>query len=251
MTERAECAAVECQWFGVLEDPIMKRYLIPMVVVLTVLAVVWTAFGRPQEAATQRRGMGRMSEEERAKMRERWQNMSEEEREKFRAQMRERFAGRGAMFGREAQLEAIKAIEGQLAKLKAGIEAQPERPSFQDLSEEQRAKLREQFAQAREERQTAIRTILAQVARLQGQRPPAAEGEEFVLMNTGDLKSIRELAVKENAKETADRLERLITRGQRGFGRFPGRQPGQPGQPGQRGTRQRPQRGERAPGAAR
>lgn len=228
----------------------MKRYLISMVAVLMVLAVVWTAFGRAQDAPAQSRGAPQMSEEERAKMRERFQNMSEEEREKFRAQMRERFGDRGAMFGREAQLEAIKAIEEQVAKLKAGMEAQGERRSFQDLSEEERTKLREQFAKAREERQTAIKTIVAQIARLQGQRPPAAEGEEFIIINTAELKAVRELAAKEKAKETADRLTALVEAGQRGFGfgRFQGRPPGQPGEGG---TTPRPQRGERTPGATR
>ena len=228
----------------------MKRYLISMVAVLMVLAVVWTAFGRPQDAPAQRRGAPQMSEEERAKMRERFQNMSEEEREKFRAQMRERFGDRGAMFGREAQLEAIKAIEEQVAKLKAGMESQGEQRPSQDLSEEERTKLREQFAKAREERQTAIKTIVAQIARLQGQRPPAAEGEEFIIINTAELKAVRELAAKEKAKETADRLTALVEAGQRGlgFGRFPGRPPGQPGEGG---TTPRPQRGERTPGATR
>lgn len=224
----------------------MKSYLIPMVVALTVLAVVWTAFGRPQEAPAQRRGMGQMSEEERAKMRERFQNMSEEERAKLREQMRERFGDRGTMFGREAQLEAIKAIEEQLAKLKAGMESQGQLRPSQDLSEQERTRLREQFTKAREERQTAIRTIVAQLARLQGRMRPATEGEQYIIVSTADLKAVSELATKEKAKETADRLMALVEAGQRGvgFGRFPARQPGQPGEAP---TRQRPQRGAGTP----
>jgi len=51
----------------------MKRYLIPIVAVVVVLAVAWAAFGQAE------RGGGRqtLSLEERAKMRERFQNMSE------------------------------------------------------------------------------------------------------------------------------------------------------------------------------
>jgi DNA repair exonuclease SbcCD ATPase subunit len=194
-----------------------------------------------------------MSEEERAKMRERWQNMTEEEKEKFRTQMRERFGAAGAMFGREAQLEAIKAIEEQLAKLKAGMQAPGPAPgtSFQNLSEEEKTKLREQFTKTREGRQNAIRTIVAQIARLQGRVQPPAEGEQFIIVNTADLKALRELAVKEKAKETEDRITAMIEAGQRGFGfgrfPFPG---GPPGQPGERGTRPGPQRGAGTPGGA-
>ena len=219
----------------------MKRYVILMVVVLTVLAVAWTAFGQRQgqPAEGQRRGP-QMSEEERAKMRERFQNMSEEEKEKLRAQMRERFAGGGGMFGPESQLEAVKIIEEQLGKLKAAMQAPglAAGRSFQDLSEEERTKLREQSAKVREQRQAAIGTIIAQLARLQGRMRPPAEGEQLIIVSTADLKAVAELAAKENAKETADRLARLAS--PRGFG---GRGPGQPGQPGEAGTRQRPQRG--------
>jgi len=178
----------------------MKRYLILTVIALVVLAASWAAFAQ-REAGE---GARSRSPEERAKMRERWQNMSEEEREKFRAQMLERW--------REGQIKPIEAIEEQIAKLKAGIEAQgPQaRRRGQDLSDEERTKLRERFAKAREDRQKAIKAIIAQIARLQGQRQPTAEGEEFILINTTQLKEIRELAVKEKATETAQRLERLI-----------------------------------------
>ena len=47
----------------------MKKYAIPVVVLLAVLAVTWSAFGQAQD---------------RAAMRERFQNMSPEEQAKFR-----------------------------------------------------------------------------------------------------------------------------------------------------------------------
>ncbi len=181
----------------------MKRYLILIGAVLVVLALAWSAFGQ-REGREARGRFGNLSDEERTSMRERWQNMSEEEREKFRAQMRERW--------RERQIKPIEAIEEQIAKLKAGAEATgPQaRRQWQELSNEERTKLREQFTKAREERQKAIDAIIAQIARLQGQRQPTAEGEEFILINTGELKEIQKLAVKEKATETAQRLERLI-----------------------------------------
>ncbi len=211
----------------------MKRYLIPIVAVVVVLAVVLAAFGQAE------RGGGRqtLSQEERAKMRERFQNMSEEEREKFRAQMRERFSsGRGGFMGRGGQSEAIKAIEAQLAKLKA---AQITRPTggFRDLSEDERAKLRERMTKVFQDRQKALQAIIAQVARLQGRRQPAAEGVQYLIISTSDLKPIQAAAVKEKAKETTQLLQRLIARGsgRRGFGGRPGM--GQRPQGGQRGTR--------------
>ncbi len=186
----------------------MKRNPILMVIALVVLAVVWAAFGQDEVSSEEQR---------REEMRQRWESMSEQEREQFSARMRERFSSR-----REEQLKAIKAIEEQLGKLKAGIEAMDsndQRP-FQELSEEERTKLRESFSKVREERQKTLKAIIAQIAILQGQRQPPAEGEELVIVSTGELKAIRELAVKEKAEETARRLE-VIGRERRGFRGMP------------------------------
>ena len=218
----------------------MKKYLIPTVAVLLVLVVAWTAFGQAQEQGRQRGNRQNISEEERAKMRERFQNMSEEERDKLRAQMRERMggSGRGGFTSPEDQGKAIKAIEAQLAKLKAAQFTRPQ-GGYQDLSAEQRTKLRENM----QNRQQALQTIIAQVAALQGRRQPADGAGQFMIINTGDLKPIQAAAKKEEAKETTQLLERLIARGSgRGFG---GRGQGQRPQGGQRGARgQRPEGGQ-------
>jgi len=208
----------------------MKKYLISTVAVVVVLAMVWAALGQQERGGGRRATEGRrnLSNEERAKMRERFQNMSEEEREKYRAEMRERFgSGRGGFMGREDQQKAIKAIEAQLAKLKA---AQTTRPAggFRDLPEEERAKIMEKFRKARQDQQQALQTIIAQVARLQGRRGPAPEGAQYLIISTSDLKPIQAAAVKEKAKETAQLLQRLIARGsgRRGFGGRTGAQVG-------------------------
>ena len=208
----------------------MKRYLIPTVAVLLVLVVAWAAFGQ----AERRGGRQNLSEEERAKMRERFQNMSEEERAKFRAQRG--VSGRGGFMSPEDQQKAIKAIEGELAKLKAAQYTRPE-GGFQNLSEDERAKLRENMTKVRQERQKALQTIIAQVARLQGRRQSAAGGGgQYLIISVGDLKPIQAAAKKEKAEETAQLLERLIARGSgRGFGGRTGT--GQRPQGGQRGTR--------------
>ncbi len=217
----------------------MKRYLIPTIAVLLVLAVTLVAFGQQERRGGGRAAEGRrnISEEERAKMRERYQNMSEADREKFRAQMRERFSsGRGGFIGREDQQKAIKAIEEQLAKLKAAQTTRPE-GGFRDLSDDERAKIMEKFRKVRQERQQALQTIIAQVARLQGQRQPTAEGARYLIINVGDLKPIQAAAAKEKAEETTKLLQRLIARGsgRRGPGGRPGAGPRPQG--GQRGTR--------------
>jgi len=143
----------------------MKRYLIPTVAVLLVLAVAWAAFW----PGGTRGGRQNLSEEERAKMRERFQNMSEEERAKFRAQRGG--SGRGGFMSPEDQQKAIKAIEGELAKLKAAQYTRPE-GGFQNLSEDERAKLREKMTKVRQVQQQALQAIIAQVARLQGRGDP-------------------------------------------------------------------------------
>ena len=135
-------------------------------------------------------------------------------------------ARRGRM-GREERLKAIGAIEAQLAKLKEGGQRPTfNRESFQDMSEDERAKFREQMTKVFQEQRKIYQTIMGQLAAIQGRREPAPEGAQYMIISTADLKPIQEAAVKEKAKETAELLTRLAGRG-RGFG---GRRPGQGGQ---------------------
>jgi hypothetical protein len=163
----------------------MKRYLISSIVILTVLAMTWIAFGQPQ------------------------------------GDFRERMAQM-----REMQSKAIEAIQQQVAVLKKGME-QPafDRSRFQEMSDEERQKFREERMKTFEARRTAINTIITQVATLQGQ-PQPAEGERYILVNTADLKAAAELATKEKATETAERIKELLEPPRRGFGRRRG-QPGE------------------------
>jgi hypothetical protein len=164
----------------------MKRYLISSIVILTVLAMTWIAFGQPQ------------------------------------GDFRERMAQM-----REAQSKALEAIQQQVVVLKKGMEQQsgfdPSR--FQEMSDEEREKFREERGKAREAQQAAINTIIAQIAVLQRQ-PQPAEGERYILVNTADLKAAAELATKEKAAETAERIKGLLEPPRRGFG-------GRRGQPGE------------------
>ncbi len=182
----------------------MKKRLILIAVVLVALTVVLTAFAQTQTGERPQRGRGgfqNMTEEQRAQLRERYQNMSEEER----AQLRQRYAGRSRM-SREDQLKSIVELESQLAKLKASIEAQPQRrTSYRDLSEEERTKLREQYTKAREARQAVITAIRAEVDKLS---PPRATAEQIAALR--ELREIRTLAEKAKAAEITKRLAALI-----------------------------------------
>ena len=187
----------------------MKKYAIPVVVVLAVLAVTWTAFAQAQD---------------RASMRERMQNMSEEEMAKFREQMGTRGGGAGrSRMSPEDQQKAIKAIEVALVKVKAAAQVQMPQGGFQDLSEEERTKLRTAFT----DRSAALQAIVAQVALLEGRTQPEGEGARFIIINTEDLKPIQEAATKEKAEETGKLLQALTRRGSgRGAGGGGGRQGG-------------------------
>jgi len=187
----------------------MKKYAVPIIVVLAVLALTLSTFSRAADRASQR---------------ERFQNMSEEERAKFREQMRARGGGaRRARLSPEEQQKAIKAIEEQLVKLKAAAQVQIPQGGFADLSEEERNKIRTAFT----DRRTALQAIVAQVARLEGRTQPEGEGARFMIINTEDLKPIQEAATKEKAEETGKLIERMMARG---TGRFGGRPGGQRGQ---------------------
>ena len=177
----------------------MKRYLISSIVVLTVLAVAWAAFGQQQGDRAQR----------------------------F-AQMR------------EAQAKAVKLIETQLEALKKSMAQPPafDRSRFQEMSEEERTKYREERDKAREAQQTAINTIIAQIAVLQGQMQPLAEGERYILVSSADLKAVETLAKKEKATQTAEQITTLLEpprrgRGSRGQGRPAGAGAGQRQRQGQ------------------
>lgn len=251
----------------------MKRSAIITGVVLLTFITAWVAFGQPQNDRTSNRGRERdnflmfqmLSPEEMAKLREQWPNMSEEERGKFTAQLREKWdnlaeeekeklrsrsrtrfdGGRRRILSREDQLSSIKAIEMELEKIKATVSALPEAgSSLQDLSEEERTRLREQSTKAGRERDQAIQAIIAQIAMLQAQRQlrPNTDNEEYVIINIGDLKQVQEMAAKEKAVETSQRIEWLIARAM-STGSTGGRPPGVVPRP-QGGNRlPRPRRG--------
>jgi hypothetical protein len=196
----------------------MKRYLISTTVVLAVLLAAWTVFGQEKGKVPP---AGEGAKEKGIRPADVNRPTTPEGRPA---------RPRGMM--REDQLKVIAAIEEQVAKLKALVEAQPGPDEFakmRDLPDgEERTKLREKFAKAREERQGVIEVIEQNIAKLRGERPRIEEQQQLI----DELQAIRELAKQEKAEETTKRLGQLIDRQQKGpEGRFPG----SPGREGPRG----------------
>ena len=143
---------------------------------------------------------------------------------------------RGRFMGGEERMKAIEAIEADLTKLKKQADIPRPEGGFQNMSEEERTKYREQMAKVRQEQQKIYQAIMGQLAALQGRRQPAPEGAQYMIISTADLKPVQEAAVKEKAAETGKLLEELVARSQRrGFG---SRRSG-----GQRGERPQGSRG--------
>ncbi len=212
----------------------MKRYFITTIVILLALALAWSAFGQgrgrgagqgQQGQAGQRRQQS-LSEQERAGRRERMQNMSEEERQQLRERTRQRYAGRESMLGRQEQLKVIEGIEQRLAELKAAIKEGPDRQDFRKSREatpQEQVKFREEWQKARQQQQKIAKDIQDQLTKLTRPRPQMTRSQ----LPITELRAIHRIAIKEQAEQTAEHVEKLIARYQ---GR-PVEQPARPAQP--------------------
>jgi len=109
---------------------------------------------------------------------------------------------------REAQQNAIAAIEAKLAEMKKGMEEQPafNREQFQEMSDEERTKIREQMTKQRQEQAAIVAAIEQQVMILKGGRQLQTEHDESM----AELRAIHAQAVKEEATETAKSIQALI-----------------------------------------
>jgi hypothetical protein len=156
------------------EDHAMKKNaVVAIVAVVLVLAVAWAAFGQ---------------------------------------------AGGGGQRGaaqREAQMKAIAALQEQVAKLKTLMEQAPgmQGRSFQDMSEEERTKMREESTKRRDEQQKVMAAVQQQVDTLKGGRQLMTEHQQAMT----PLKDLLASAQKENAKETAGKIEKLVAERQKQF----------------------------------
>ena len=124
---------------------------------------------------------------------------------------------RGGQQRLEAQKKAIEAIQADTAKLGAALDsaaqARQNRGPREDLTEEQRTELRQQWTKRREEQLGIIADIELQIAKLKGGRQLRGEHDKA----QAELKAIRDLATGEKAGNTAARLGTLIDQRQAEF----------------------------------
>jgi hypothetical protein len=133
---------------------------------------------------------------------------------------------------REAQMKAIEMIQQQAMKIKESFAApRSEGQNLQDMSEEERAKFREQRMKQRDEQQAALAAIEQQIMVLKGRRVLQQEHEASIT----ELQELQALAKKENAAETAKRIEDIIAKKNKTFEETMQKLglPEMPGRPGQ------------------
>jgi hypothetical protein len=123
--------------------------------------------------------------------------------------------GGGQRFGREMQTQAITAIEAELAKMKTAMEGMPAggREAFQNMSEEERAQMRDRMQKMRDERMASVGTIEDQLAKLKGARVLTQEHDQAIEA----LAALKATAEKENAKETAAAIQKMIDEKNKAF----------------------------------
>jgi len=109
-----------------------------------------------------------------------------------------------------AQQQAIEKIQKLSADLKADMEeaalARQNQPPRENMTDEERAKLRETWAKRREKQQGIVTEMEHQVAILKGSGQLQTELEA----DLNELKAIRDLATEEKAEKTATRLIQFI-----------------------------------------
>jgi hypothetical protein len=125
-------------------------------------------------------------------------------------------AGGGRGFGqmREAQLKAIAALQEQVGKLKAMMEQQPAaRGNFQDMTDEERTKMREEMTKRRESQTAIMAEIQKQMDVVKGGRQLMVDHQEAMT----PLKDLLASAQSEKATATAAKIQKLIDDRQKQF----------------------------------
>jgi hypothetical protein len=114
-------------------------------------------------------------------------------------------AGRGDFQQmRDMQMKALTAIQQDLTKLRASMEMPM--GNMQNMSEDERTKMREKMMQGREEQQKMVADIESQLAVLKGRRQMQTEHEQAMAR----LQAMQTQAKQENAAKTADMIGKMI-----------------------------------------
>jgi hypothetical protein len=116
---------------------------------------------------------------------------------------------------REAQQKAIATMQEELGKLKAMMEQQPGAGgrNFQDMTDEERAKMREEMTQRREQQTAIMASIQQQLDVLKGGMTLAREHQQAM----APLNELLASAKSENATATAAMAQKLIDARQKEF----------------------------------
>ena len=117
---------------------------------------------------------------------------------------------------REAQQKAIAAMQEQLGKLKAMMEQAGQGMqgrNFQDMSDEERTKMREEMTKRREEQTKIMADMQQQMDILKGGRQMMTEHQAAM----EPLKELLASAQAEKATATAAKIEKLIAEKQKQF----------------------------------
>lgn len=125
--------------------------------------------------------------------------------------------GRGG-FGRnrEAQQKAIAALQEEIGKLKAMMEQQGQGMrgrSFQDMSDDERAKMREEMNKRMEQRQQIMASIQQQLDTLRGGMEIMREHQQAM----EPLKDLLASAQSEKATATAAKIQKVMDEKQKQF----------------------------------
>jgi hypothetical protein len=108
---------------------------------------------------------------------------------------------------REMRTKALDALQQDVTKLRTSMEAMtPSGANIQDMSEEDRAKFRDQMMQRRDEQQKLIGDIETQLAMLKGRRQLQTEHDDAM----ASLEALQSQAKQENATKTADMIAKMI-----------------------------------------
>ncbi len=116
---------------------------------------------------------------------------------------------------REAQLKAVAALQEQVGKLKTMMEQQPgaQGRNFQDMTDDERTKMREEMTKRREEQTKIMAEINKQMDTVKGGMQLAREHRQAL----EPLNDLLASAKSENATATAAKIQKLIDERQKQF----------------------------------
>jgi cysteinyl-tRNA synthetase len=113
--------------------------------------------------------------------------------------------GGGFQQMRDMQMKALTALQDDLSKLKTSMET-PMPANMQNMSEDERAKMRDKMMAGRDEQQKIVTDMESQLAMLKGRRQMQTDHEQAV----AQLQAIQNQAKQENATKTADMIGKMI-----------------------------------------